>query len=321
MKNAGWLMAVALLVLGGGARGETPPPQSLGYVLQAEGLGPTRADVVRRLAECGRDCLILDVAFDGSEDGRWSGDEVESIRAGKPGRKVLAYLSIGEAEDYRHYWRREWDADRDGRPDAKAPPWLCAENPDWKGNYKVRYWDGEWQTLMLGEVEALMRTGFDGVYLDIVDGFEFFEWDEVRGDWIDNRKNPDTGNTFREDMIRWVGRIAEQARRTKPDFVVVPQNGSQLLASPEYRAVLDAIGVEDLFTNGNRIRKPGDTEYVLGFLSKVRADRKPVWVIEYGTTPKAVQRSIEGANENAFLLLVTDRELKTLGRPVNDVKE
>ena len=97
MKNAGWLMAVALLVLGGRTMA-APPPRSLGYVLQAEGLGTTRADVVRRLAECGRDCLILDVAFDGSEDGRWSGDEVRAVQAGNQGRKVLAYVSIGGAE-------------------------------------------------------------------------------------------------------------------------------------------------------------------------------------------------------------------------------
>ena len=76
---------------------------------------------------------------------------------------------------------------------------------------------------------------------------------------------------------------------------------------------VDGIGVEDLFTNGNRIRKSGDTEHVLGFLAKAKTDCKPVWVIEYGTTSNAIQRSIEGARENGFLLLVTDRDLKTLG--------
>ena len=309
-------MVIGLLgVLNGMAMAATPSLQSFfGYVLQAEGLDSSRAGVVRRLAECGRDWIILDVAFDGSDNGRWTASELNTIQEGKTGRKVLAYLSIGEAEDYRRYWKSEWDANRDGHPDAKAPAWLCDENPDWKGNYKVRYWDAAWQNLMLKEVDALVQVGFDGVYLDIVDGFEFFEWDADAKDWIDNRKNPDTGNTFREDMIQWVRRIAECARRIKPDFWVVPQNGVQLLESPAYRATLNAIGVEDLFTNGNRIRKPSDTEYVLGFLAKAKADHKPVWVIEYGTTSNAIQRSIAGANKNGFLLLVTDRELKTLGR-------
>ena len=84
-----------LAVLNGMVMAGPPLPRSFGYVLQAEGLNSSRAEVVRRLAECGRDGLILDIAVDGSEDGRWTGAEVELIRAGKPGRKVLAYLSIG----------------------------------------------------------------------------------------------------------------------------------------------------------------------------------------------------------------------------------
>ncbi|TAN37800.1 MAG: hypothetical protein EPN23_04615 [Verrucomicrobia bacterium] len=45
---------------------------------------------------------------------------------------MRAYLSIGEAGDYRGYWEKEWS--------AQPPTWLGAENPDWKGNFKVRYW-------------------------------------------------------------------------------------------------------------------------------------------------------------------------------------
>ena len=48
-------------------------------------------------------------------------------------RIVLAYLSIGEAEDYRSYWQRDWS--------VSPPAWLGAENPDWPGNYAVNYWD------------------------------------------------------------------------------------------------------------------------------------------------------------------------------------
>lgn len=86
-------------------------------------------------------------------------------------RFVLAYLSIGEAEDYRPYWQAAWKA---------APPsWLEAENPDWPGNYKVRYWMEDWQRLLLGgedsRLHRIVDAGFDGVYLDIIDAFEYFE--------------------------------------------------------------------------------------------------------------------------------------------------
>jgi len=86
-------------------------------------------------------------------------------------RFVLAYLSIGEAEDYRPYWKAVWK--------AAPPPWLHAENPDWPGNYKVRYWMEDWQRLLMGgegsRLHRIVEAGFDGVYLDIIDAFEYFE--------------------------------------------------------------------------------------------------------------------------------------------------
>ena len=47
-------------------------------------------------------------------------------------RLVIAYFSIGEAEDYRNYWNKLWN--------KKRPEWIVAENPAWKGNYIVKYW-------------------------------------------------------------------------------------------------------------------------------------------------------------------------------------
>ena len=80
-------------------------------------------------------------------------------------------MSIGEAEDYRYYWQPEWS--------RKPPLWLYEENPDWKGNYKVKYWDENWQKIIFGEnnsyLDKILNCGFDGVYLDIIDAFEYFE--------------------------------------------------------------------------------------------------------------------------------------------------
>ena len=41
---------------------------------------------------------------------------------------VIAYMSIGEAEDYRYVLATGLAID--------SPSWLDAENPDWAGNYK-----------------------------------------------------------------------------------------------------------------------------------------------------------------------------------------
>jgi len=56
---------------------------------------------------------------------------------------------------------------------------LEEENPNWEGNYKVRYWEPEWQDIIYGNdssyLKKILDAGFDGVYLDIIDAFEYFE--------------------------------------------------------------------------------------------------------------------------------------------------
>lgn len=287
-------------------------PDSMAYVLQAEGLGD-RNTAVEKLAGCDRDLVVIDYAFFGDEQSRWSREEVDRIRAGKPGRNVLAYLSIGEAGTYRFYWKETWDADNDGKPDADAPAWLLNANPDWPDNFKVHYWDREWQQNVIQHLDEIIEQGFDGVYLDIVDAFEFFEHDVEKDQWIDHRPNPQTNNTYRQDMTSWVTRIASHARQSKPNFLVVPQNGVQLLESDDYRQIISAVGVEDLFTNGNRKQKRDEVKYRMQFIAHAVQAQKPVFLIEYGKKATARQHSIANASEAKLKLLLTDRPLKTLG--------
>lgn len=286
-------------------------PKSFAYVLQADRLASTREAAVQMLAACERDLIVLDAAFD--SEGDWTPAEIEKIRRGKSGRRVVAYLSIGEAEDYRPYWQKSWDADKDGQPDAAAPKFLHTENPDWKGNYRVRYWQPEWQALMLPAVDKVVAQGFDGIYLDIVDAFEFYEFDEKTKDWLDDRANPETGQTYRRDMITWVAAIAKRARDQHPGFLVIPQNASQLLADENYRALISAIGVEDLFVAGKKLKTEKQSRYVLSFLEKLQSAAKPVLVIDYPKSDALHPEAFALAAKHGFTLLLTDRQLKTLG--------
>lgn len=300
---------VALVVLAAATAGA----QTMAYVLQADAFARTRAGAVRKLAGCDRDIVVMDGSFDGNPGGEWTRPEIKTIRAGKAGRTVLAYLSIGEAEDYRAYWNPAWDADGDGRPDPGAPSFLGDENPDWPGNYRVRYWQPAWQAIVLGQLDALQDRGFDGVYLDIVDAFETWEYDSVSGDWIENRINPETGRTYRRDMIVWVKTIAAAGRQRRPGFLVFPQNGSPLLRSRGFRQAISGIGIEDLFTEGNRAQPAGHVNGILADLALLQAQGKPVLLIEYGTREAARERSRVGAAANGLSLLLTDRNLTTLG--------
>lgn len=156
------------------------------YVLDPWGFASRQA-YLEALGGSDHDMLIVDAyAPDaaGEDATILSPAELASLRekSGGGARLVVAYMSIGEAEDYRPYWDESWERDE--------PEWLAGENRDWRGNYKVRYWMDSWQSVILGDGGAAARTqppdpdsylglilaaGFDGVYLDIIDAFEYFE--------------------------------------------------------------------------------------------------------------------------------------------------
>jgi len=283
-------------------------PASFAYILQADSFAKTKSSAVALLEKSGRDWIVLDAAFAG--DTPWEQTDLDTIRRGKAGRKVVAYLSIGEAEDYRPYWQSEWVSN--GKRTADAPVWLGIENPEWKGNYQVKYWNADWQKLILPAIDDAMARGFDGVYLDIVDGFETYE--QGADGYLDDRINPETKQTYRRDMVDWVRAIAAHARAKNPAALVIPQNGSQLGADKDFVEVISAQGIEDLFTNGKKLQPAPQTDEILGHLRVLALAKKPVLLIEYPKTPEGQALSKKLAEENGLVWLVTDRQLKTLGQ-------
>ena len=141
------------------------------YLINPSAWEDDREGFLNALRAARHDLLVVDTLFN---DGTFlTVAEVQSLKT-KPGggrRRVLAYFCIGEAEDYRWYWQPAWTSD--------PPAWLLGENPDWPGNYTVKYWYPEWQSILLDEPDGflprILAAGFDGVYLDLVDAFQLFE--------------------------------------------------------------------------------------------------------------------------------------------------
>jgi uncharacterized protein (TIGR01370 family) len=204
--------------------------------------------------------VVTDYSHDGSAAGELSSNEVATLRSGKT---VLAYLSIGEAENYRFYWDASWLK-------SNRPSWLGPVNPSWRGNYEVKYWDPAWQAIVLGYLDRILAQGFDGAYLDIVDGYEFWGPDG-------NNQNPNAP----QDMVTFVKQLAAYARAKHPGFLIFPQNASALVTNADYLATISGIGQEDTWFNGDKRQKPADTAEVTGFLDLVRAAGKPVLSIDY----------------------------------------
>jgi cysteinyl-tRNA synthetase len=135
----------------------------------------TKTEFIEVLQQTDYDVLIIDLFFDGDDILDAQDIASLSIKASGGLRLILAYCSIGEAEDYRYYWQDAWE--------FEPPAWLGPENPDWPGNYKVRYWDPDWQDIIFNNdnsyIKKILDAGFDGIYLDIIDAFEYWEHIQV----------------------------------------------------------------------------------------------------------------------------------------------
>jgi cysteinyl-tRNA synthetase, unknown class len=131
----------------------------------------TKSDFIAAVTATNYDLLIMDLYFtDGTP---FTSAEINQLKNKANGGKrlIIAYLSIGEAENYRYYWQSNWNTSK--------PSWLDSENPNWAGNYKVRYWDAAWQNIIYGNnnsyLKKIIDANFDGAYLDIIDAFAYYE--------------------------------------------------------------------------------------------------------------------------------------------------
>jgi len=230
-----------------------------------------------KIANSSVDLVVVDYSKDGTQRRAFRAADVRRMRKKPNGKRrvVLAYLSIGEAESYRYYWRNRWK--------QKKPAWLGPENPNWPENYKVRYWDKEWQRIIFGHRKAyldkIIAAGFDGIYLDIIDAYEF--WGNERPQAAD-------------DMVKFVSQLASYSRSKKKGFLIVPQNGEGLLQKPKFTASIDAFAKEDLLFGirgvgvPNTLRQTADS---LRLLNLAKQAGKPVFVTEYISDAPEVLRA------------------------------
>lgn len=121
------------------------------------------------LAATRQDMLIIDLYFGGKPLTKQQVKRLKTRADGKR-RLVLAYMSVGEAETYRPYWKKAWS--------SKPPAWLSKVNKDW-GSYRVKYWNPQWKSILYGSsssyLDMIMAASFDGVFIDTIDAYTFFE--------------------------------------------------------------------------------------------------------------------------------------------------
>lgn len=273
------------------------------------------------------DLVVMDYSFDGSESGEFSAADIQAIQNSGPcgGKIVVAYFSIGEAESYRFYWNPSW-VDPSGNPiPGVAPSWLGPTNPDWIGNYKTRYWQSAWQQIVLQYLDRIIDAGFDGVYLDIVDGFEY--WGPLENGGTNEKRDS------AKLMVDFVLTIAQHARvnRGQSDFLVVAQNGAGIIADwtypdasdpaaearlqqSRYFPAINGISSEDTFFYGNKDvnNKYKPQKETLDLLDRFQNGGKKVLVVDYVTRKAKVKKLYKEARKRGFVPYATIRDLDKL---------
>ena len=276
------------------------------YQLQGKGGAELKLEELEKLS-C--DLLVTDYSRTGSEKDEWKKSDIKRLQ--KSGKTVLSYLSIGEAEEVRFYYK------------TLNKKLIYSENQDWRGNFKVYFWEREWQEIIFQYVDRIINQGFDGVYLDIIDAYFYFGLKENGGLGIRSEAA--------QDMIEFVDKIARYARftRNKKDFLVFVQNATaitQLESFPEdirnnlvllkqiqerYFHAISAIGVEDAFFRGQeKNNNPYNPDpFVLKYLEEFKQRGKLVFSIEYVQEPELLDHYFRVAQEKKIIPLAVERSL------------
>jgi len=130
----------------------------------------SKAAFINAVKATNYDVILMDLFLNNTA---FTATEIDQLKTKANGGKrlVICYMSIGEAEYYRYYWKSTWKVGN--------PPFIAAEDPNWPGNYYVQYWNTDWKAVIYGNdtsyTKKLLNSHFDGAYLDIIDAFEYFE--------------------------------------------------------------------------------------------------------------------------------------------------
>ncbi|MCP5102571.1 MAG: hypothetical protein GY950_04290 [bacterium] len=299
------------------------------------------AGAVTAIVNSQYDLVVIDptVTYDPDFDAK---DMVDRIKASKASdgvhrKLVIAYIDIGEAEEWRWYWGNHDTYEEYGQcrnsyinDIQNWAPWVVACDPDgWGGNYPVAFWDEDWKDIVingtnLGAAEdiyfdsmldEIVQDGFDGVYLDWVEAWEMTE--------VQNRADNEGKDPGRE-MLTFIREIRAYGRQYNSDFVVIQQNSSELINEVGAAALgnaVDAIAQEGIWWDGHGGNDDWTdpegyddasccTNYYLPRLRSYKNAGYPVFVCDY-----ALQNAddvYDNAGDEGFIGYATRRSLARL---------
>ncbi|MBX0312616.1 MAG: endo alpha-1,4 polygalactosaminidase [Sulfurihydrogenibium sp.] len=208
--------------------------------------------------------------------------------------KLFAYVSVGEIEPYRKYYK---EIDKS---------WIIGENKDWK-TYIADIRKKEYREFLINKVLKNLSQ-YDGFFFDTLDSYQIA---------LKPSEYKDYENALAEFII--------QVKKTFPDKKIILNRGFEVV--PQVKDYIDAVVAESLFygldtkTMKYKKMKEEDTRWLLNKLNEIKNLGVKVIVIDY-VDPKNKKLQKEVAKkiyENGFIPYVTDKDLKTLGTSIYQI--
>ncbi|MBI4441230.1 endo alpha-1,4 polygalactosaminidase [Candidatus Woesearchaeota archaeon] len=271
------------------------PAASFGYRLHE---AASAATLLSKL----RDIYLVD-----GDELQLTSTDITQIHA--QGKKIFSYVPIGAAYKGKPYFQDTWITQL-ATPTAEgcmytinrqaAPSWLYAEDCG-INRFKVAYWESAWQQIMTDKVKVIAQAGYDGIVLDAVDVYYFFQSLAL-----------EKRTTAAQDMVDFIKRIAQQAKAIKPGFFIIVQNAPELYQYAGYPESVSGLLKESTWYDDNNVQDPEHTSYVLIYMDMMAADGKVVLEVEYATDTTKQCDFIQKATQRGFKPIVAVRDLNSI---------
>jgi cysteinyl-tRNA synthetase, unknown class len=141
------------------------------YLISSD-LFTSKTAMINAINETNYDLIIIDLFFD---EVAFTTSEITSLKTKANGasRLVISYINVGAAENWRYYWEDNWRVHR--------PGWLKKKYDGYDDEIWVKFWKQEWRDIIYSNdnsyMKKIVQAGFDGAYLDNVEGYYFLYFD------------------------------------------------------------------------------------------------------------------------------------------------
>jgi len=224
--------------------------------------------------------LVIDPE-DGDGDLQFTKEQISEIKKNK--KYVIAYIDIGEAENWRTYY------------DSMPKDIIGMENPDWEDCYYVAFWQPYWEQLTYDRINKYLDSGYDGVYLDMIDVYEYWQKQGI--------------SSAKQDAINFVIDISNKVKGRNSNLLVIPQNAVELLKEKDYINYIDGVGAEESFYYNDA--KASWSKWDLEYLDYAISKGKFVLAIDYSKKLNNRCNFVNKAKAHKFTPFVSTKDLDT----------